>query len=142
MALRAVSPEMLQEMCTVIGVPCLNRPHAAQVDSGDCGTVFIYIPLLPAEYEILPSKLKSAVFCFGKSRFGVVVHVSPNFELLEKDKVNGVAAVYDGMNVLREMSYTTENHASPRVIKDSARRDQLLEHAKKKKIPVKITVRA
>lgn len=142
MALRPVSPEIVKEMCQALGLPSLNRPHAAQVDPGDWGMVFTYIPIKAEEYTALPTRLKSSVYCFGRNRYGVVVHVPKSFELPEKDKVATISAVYDQMNNLRELGYTTEGNPEMRWIKDSVRQDQLLEYAKKKKIQPKIQVRS
>ena len=142
MALRPVSPDILQEMCQALGLPSMNRPHAAQVDPGDWGMVFMYIPLASEEYGKMPARLKSSVYCFGRNRYGVVVHVPKSFELPVKDKVATISAVYDQMNNLKELGYTTEENPEMRRVNDSVRQDQLLEYAKKKKIPVKIQVRS
>ena len=140
--MRPVSPELVQEMAQALGLPSLNRPHAAHVDPGDWGMVFMYIPLSGEEYGKLPARLKTAVYCFGRDRYGVVVHVPKSFELPAKDKVATISAVYDQMNNLKELAYTTEENPDTRRVQDSVRRDQLLEYAKKKKIPVNVQVRS
>ncbi len=141
MALRPVSPEILQEMAQALGLPNLNRPHAAQVDPGDWGMVFMYIPISGDEYGRLPPRLKTAVYCFGRNRYGVVVHVPKSFDAPAREKVAKISAVYDQMNNLRELAYATEETPEFRSVVDSVRRDQLLEYAKKKKIPINVRVR-
>ncbi|MFZ2960639.1 MAG: hypothetical protein WA705_27480 [Candidatus Ozemobacteraceae bacterium] len=142
MALTSVPLETVEKIRSSLGIEGFNRPHAILADAGDFGTVFTYLPLLPAEFKRLPIDLQRHVYVIGKDRYGIVGHVPKSFELPDKIPIIAVTAVYGEGGRLLELGYQTEERGTVHQVKNTVRRDKLLELAKKKKIPIKTTIRS
>lgn len=142
MALVPVSNEVIQEICKVLGVETLSRPHALLADSGDFGTVLTYVPLFPAEFTKLPVQLQRHVYVIGKGRYGLVAFVPKNFEIPKEEEMDFISEVYDEYGNLREMTYSFKGKNVIHRVENSLRREMLQALAKKKKFPIKKTIRS
>ncbi|MBF0499838.1 MAG: hypothetical protein HQM09_06885 [Candidatus Riflebacteria bacterium] len=142
MALTSVSMDIMEKIRSALGLEGFNRPHAILADAGDFGTVFTYMPLLPAEFRKLPADLQRHVYLIGKERYGLVGHVPKSFELSDKIPIVSITAVYGDGGTLLELGYRTDEKGPLYQVKHGLRREKLLELAKKKKIPIKTTIRS
>jgi len=144
MAIESLNIEILDQICKVLGVPSLNRPHALLADPGDFGTVLTYIPLFKSEFKKLPPELQKFVYVVGKEKYGLVAFVPKKFEIPGGDsKIVQVTEVYDDCGTLNELSYTLDDKDKTTYrVEHSLRRDLLQNWAKKKKIPVKKIIKS
>lgn len=142
MGVKPVSNEEFDQIREALSLKEFGRPWAVQLDDGDLGTVFTYIPLRPEEFKALGPTLQSHVYLIAKGRYGLVGHIPKSFEAPEEGVITGVTVVYNLYHTIVEMSYMLEGHQQPFRVYHSIRRDKLLEYAKKKKIPVKTVIRS
>ncbi len=142
MAAKPLSNEIFDQIREALSLKDFARPWAVQLDDGDLGTVFTYIPLQPEEFKTLAPALQSYVYLIAKGRYGLVGHIPKSFEALEEGDITGVTVVYNLYHTIVEMSYMLDGHAHPFKVQHSMRRDKLLEYAKKKKISVKTVIRS
>ncbi|OQA10158.1 MAG: hypothetical protein BWY66_00256 [bacterium ADurb.Bin374] len=142
MGAKPLTNEVFEQIREALSLKEFARPWAVQLDDGDLGTVFTYIPLSPEEFKTLGPTLQSYVYVIGKGRYGLVGHVPKSFDAAEEGDITGVTVVYNLYHTIVEMSYMLDGHQQPFRVYHTMRRDKLLEYAKKKKIPVKTVIRS
>lgn len=142
MAAKPVSNEIFEQIRDALSLKDFARPWAVQLDDGDLGTVFTYIPLFSNEFKVLSPALQSHVYLIAKGRYGLVGHIPKSFEAVEEGDITSVTVVYNLYHTIVEMSYQLDGHQQPFRVYHTIRRDKLLEYAKKKKIPVKTVIRS
>lgn len=142
MGIITVNPQIVEEIRTSLDLPNFSRPYAVLLDGGDLGTVFTYLPLMAGEYEKLPVEQRKYAYCVDKGRYGLLGYLPKAFEPAREGKVVGVSVTYNEFGNVVDLSYTLDTFQTTFWVEHPLRRDKLLEHAKKKKIPVKSMVRS
>lgn len=142
MTIKPVPTETLEEIRTTLGLESFARPWAVMIDTGDFGTVFSYLPLSAEEYGNLPPKLQSHAYRIDKGRYGLVGFVPKGFQIPREGRVTSVSAEYSETGRILKLSYTIDTTDRVFCVENSVRRETLMEHSKKKKIPIRTVVRS
>ncbi|NLI79948.1 MAG: hypothetical protein GX442_26315 [Candidatus Riflebacteria bacterium] len=143
MGIVTVTPALVEEVRQALGLKTFSRPYAVLLDPGDFGTVFTYLPLMNGEYEKLPIPMRRYAYCIDKGRYGLIGYLPKGFETPREGKVATVTVTYNEFHTVVDLAYTLDESPDTTYhVQHPLRREKLLEHAKKKKIPTRSMVRS
>ncbi|MGM0599899.1 MAG: hypothetical protein ACQETH_08810 [Candidatus Rifleibacteriota bacterium] len=140
MAVKTVSPEIIEKILETLGLKRFSRPYAALIDQGDFGSVATYIPLFPDEYKKLPPNLQAHVYLIGPGQYGLICFLPRTFEAPDKGKPTEVTTTHNAWGKMVRVAYKTDRGGEFET-EHSIRRDKLLAYAKRKKLPITNSVK-
>lgn len=141
MALKIVDRTHIEEILAELGLKSFSRPYAGLIDQGDFGTVGTYIPLYANEYSRLSPALQSQVYLIGTGRYGLICFLPRQFETPDGGKTISVNTQYNSWGKLLKVTYKTDRDGEFET-SHTIRQDKLLTYAKKKKLPIIVSVKS